>query len=93
MLTDFNDLTKHVYWDGRKRCYAALMAETPNCRAEGSSVAEALANVERAFARNAITGGVPAAFPGVAPAATPPGSATGRDPAGTRLAQPSHSLV
>lgn len=56
---DFKDLTKHIYWNGLKRCYSALMAEMPTCRAEGSTPGEALANVERAYAQNSYPGALP----------------------------------
>lgn len=51
MLNTIKDTTKHVYWNSRERCFVALMSETPTCRAEGTTPGEALANVERAYAR------------------------------------------
>lgn len=60
MLNAIKDTTKHVYWDSRERVYIALMAETPTCRAEGATPAEALQNVERAYARYEVADDVPA---------------------------------
>ena len=51
MLNTIKDTTRHVYWNGRERCYVALMSECPTCRAEGATPAEALANVDRAYVR------------------------------------------
>jgi len=59
MLNSIKDTTKHVYWNGRENCYVALMAESPMCRAEGATPAEALQNVDRAYARD-IRGTFPA---------------------------------
>lgn len=59
MLNSIKDTTKHVYWNGRENCYVAVMSESPMCRAEGSSPAEALENVDRAYARD-IRGTLPA---------------------------------
>lgn len=52
MLNSIKDTTKHVYWNPRQRCYVALMSDQPMCRAEGSTPAEAIENVERAFAQD-----------------------------------------
>jgi predicted RNase H-like HicB family nuclease len=51
MFNTIKDTTKHVYWNGHDHCYVALMSETPTCRAEGATPAEALANVDKAYAR------------------------------------------
>jgi predicted RNase H-like HicB family nuclease len=59
MLNTIKDTTKHVYWNGRESCFVAVMSESPMCRAEGASPAEALENVERAYARD-IRGTLPA---------------------------------
>lgn len=56
MLNTIKDTTKHVYWNSHEHCYVALMSEAPNCRAEGATPAEAIANVERAYAQD-IYGG------------------------------------
>ncbi len=52
MLNSIKDTTKHVYWNSREHCYVAVMSEHPMCRAEGSTPAEALQNVDRAFAQD-----------------------------------------
>ena len=51
MFNAYRDNTKHLYWDGREQCYVALMANCPTCSAEGATPAEALQNVERAYAQ------------------------------------------
>lgn len=51
MLNARPDTTKHLYWNARDKCYVALMSEVPMCRAEGATPAEALENVERAYAQ------------------------------------------
>ena len=52
MLNSIKDTTKHVYWNSREHSYVAVMSEVPTCRAEGSTPAEALQNVERAYAQD-----------------------------------------
>lgn len=59
MLNTIRDTTKHVYWNAHEKCYVAVMSESPMCRAEGASPAEALENVDRAYARD-IRGTLPA---------------------------------
>ena len=54
MLNTIKDTTKHVYWNSHEQCYVALMSEVPTCRAEGATPAEALQNVERAYARDSF---------------------------------------
>ena len=51
MLNTIKDTAKHVFWNSREHCYVALMSETPSCRAEGATPAEAVENVEKAYAR------------------------------------------
>ncbi len=51
MINSRPDTTKHLYWNSRDKCYVALMSEVPTCRAEGATPAEALENVERAYAQ------------------------------------------
>lgn len=52
MLNAVKDTTKHVYWNSREHCYVALMSAVPTCRAEGATPAEAIENVERAYAQD-----------------------------------------
>ncbi len=52
MFNSIKDTTKHVYWNSHDKCYVALMSEHPMCRAEGATPAEAMANVDRAYAQD-----------------------------------------
>lgn len=49
-LTTIKDYDVLVYWDARAEYFVAEISEIPTCAADGTTLAEAIANLEETFA-------------------------------------------
>src|SRR5665213_3597801 len=49
-LTTIKDYDVHVYWDDRAEYFVAEVPEIPTCAGDGTTQAEAMANLEETFA-------------------------------------------
>ena len=49
-MKNIKDYAVQIYWDGRGNYFVAEIPEIPTCAADGTTQAEAIANLEKTFA-------------------------------------------